>query len=839
MASQALACPSDEVLFKAAQDAVKTLPELDDRNKLRLYAHYKQATVGPAQGSRPSIFQQVARAKWDAWSELHNMNNIDAMRGYCSLADEFVPGWRTSVQEGHSSQNQADTTEAQTGVATSCPSDEVLFKAAQDAVKTLPELDGRNKLRLYAHYKQATVGPAQGSRPSIFQQVARAKWDAWSELQNMNNIDAMRGYCSLADEFVPGWRTSVQEGHSSQNQVDTTEAQTGVATSCPSDEVLFKAAQEAVKTLPELDDRNKLRLYAHYKQATVGPAQGSRPSIFQQVARAKWDAWSELQSMNNIDAMRGYCSLADEFVPGWRTSVQEGHSSQNQADTTADQTGVATSCPSDEVLFKAAQDAVKTLPELDDRNKLRLYAHYKQATVGPAQGSRPSIFQQVARAKWDAWSELQNMNNIDAMRGYCSLADEFVPGWRTSVQEGHSSQNQVDTTEDQTGVATSCPSDEVLFKAAQDAVKTLPELDDRNKLRLYAHYKQATVGPAQGSRPSIFQQVARAKWDAWSELQNMNNIDAMRGYCSLADEFVPGWRTSVQEGHSSQNQADTTEDQTGVATSCPSDEVLFKAAQDAVKTLPELDGRNKLRLYAHYKQATVGPAQGSRPSILQQVARAKWDAWSELQSMNNIDAMRGYCSLADEFVPGWRNSVQEGHSSLHPASFQDSSAKLDSLERWGYEDTRFVASSVSKLRGAVGIEVTFTSDRYPVSRKANGLWDFFQEVGLHLKVKDSPKFLPKLPDSESCESTSSLMDLLQLEDELVSSSPLDRLRGGTSQVFSDLWRLRHGALGDRRMPDLVVQPRCEGHVRASNCLKRGKFQQKWDLVKENYGRYNM
>eukprot|EP00434_Breviolum_minutum_P036665 symbB.v1.2.032495.t1/scaffold3908.1/size48452/1 len=248
------------------------------------------------------------------------------------------------------------------------------------------------------------------------------------------------------------------------------------------------------------------------------------------------------------------------------------------------------------------------------------------------------------------------------------------------------------------------------------------------------------------------------------------------------------------------------------ALACPSDEVLFKAAQDAVKTLPELDDRNKLRLYAHYKQATVGPAQGSRPSIFQQVARAKWDAWSELQSMNNIDAMRGYCSLADEFVPGWRNSVQEGHSSLHAASFQDSSAKLDSLERWGYEDTRFVASSVSKLRGAVGIEVTFTSDRYPVSRKANGLWDFFQEVGLHLKVKDSPKFLPKLPDSESCESTSSLMDLLQLEDELVSSSPLDRLRGGTSQVFCDLWRLRHGALGDRRMPDLVVQPRCEGHV---------------------------
>ena len=97
--------------------------------------------------------------------------------------------------------------------------------------------------------------------------------------------------------------------------------------------------------------------------------------------------------MSSTDAMLGYCSLVDEFVPGWRENVQEGHISQNQPVTTGAEPA------SDEILFKAAQDAVKTLQQLDDRNKLRLYAHYKQATVGPAQGSRTKCFPAGCKGK--------------------------------------------------------------------------------------------------------------------------------------------------------------------------------------------------------------------------------------------------------------------------------------------------------------------------------------------------------------------------------------------------------------------------------------------------------
>ncbi|CAE7533062.1 ACBD5 [Symbiodinium natans] len=638
--------------FRRAQEAVKTLPSLDDSNKLRLYAHYKQATVGPAQGSRPSMFNQVARAKWDAWSQLRDMSAAEAKRGYCMLADEFARGWRPASHVSHTFQSQESGQPTEQAVLCSDDEDR-LFEAAQEAVKTLPSLDNSNKLRLYAHYKQATVGPAQGSRPSMFNQVARAKWDAWSQLGDMSAADAKRGYCMLADEFVPGWRPASQASHTLQSQESGQPTEQAVLCSDDEDR-LFEAAQEAVKTLPSLDDSNKLRLYAHYKQATVGPAQGSRPSMFSQVARAKWDAWSQLGDMSAAEAKRGYCMLADEFARGWRPASQVSRTFQSQESGQPTEQAVLRSDDEDR-LFEAAQEAVKTLPSLDDSNKLRLYAHYKQATVGPAQGSRPSMFNQVARAKWDAWSQLGDMSAAEAKRGYCMLADEFARGWRPASHVSHTFQSQ--ESGQPTEQAVLCSDDEDrLFEAAQEAVKTLPSLDDSNKLRLYAHYKQATVGPAQGSRPSMFNQVARAKWDAWSQLGDMSAAEAKRGYCMLADEFARGWRPASQVSHTFQSQESGQPTDQAVLRSDDEDR-LFEAAQEAVKTLPSLDDSNKLRLYAHYKQATVGPAQGSRPSIFNQVARAKWDAWSQLGDMSAAEAKRGYCMLADEFIPGWRTRV--------------------------------------------------------------------------------------------------------------------------------------------------------------------------------------
>lgn len=55
-----------------------------------------------------------------------------------------------------------------------------------------------------------------------------------------------------------------------------------------------------------------LRLYALYKQATVGDATGPRPGGFDFVGRAKYDAWSSLAATTAEQAMRDYISLVDE-----------------------------------------------------------------------------------------------------------------------------------------------------------------------------------------------------------------------------------------------------------------------------------------------------------------------------------------------------------------------------------------------------------------------------------------------------------------------------------------------------------------------------------------------
>ncbi|KAG8324894.1 Acyl-CoA binding domain containing 5 [Homalodisca vitripennis] len=50
--------------------------------QLRFYAYYKQATEGFNYHPRPSFWEVVKRAKWDAWSKLGNMSKEEAMIHY-------------------------------------------------------------------------------------------------------------------------------------------------------------------------------------------------------------------------------------------------------------------------------------------------------------------------------------------------------------------------------------------------------------------------------------------------------------------------------------------------------------------------------------------------------------------------------------------------------------------------------------------------------------------------------------------------------------------------------------------------------------------------------------
>src|SRR5215471_8844339 len=77
----------------------------------------------------------------------------------------------------------------------------------------------------------------------------------------------------------------------------------------------FEQAQQNVNGLAARPDNDTmLKLYALYKQATKGNVSGERPGGFDFVARAKYDAWSEVQGTSANDAMQQYVDLVKILV---------------------------------------------------------------------------------------------------------------------------------------------------------------------------------------------------------------------------------------------------------------------------------------------------------------------------------------------------------------------------------------------------------------------------------------------------------------------------------------------------------------------------------------------
>ena len=69
----------------------------------------------------------------------------------------------------------------------------------------------------------------------------------------------------------------------------------------------------------------------------------------------------------------------------------------------------------------------------------------------------------------------------------------------------------------------------------------------------------------------------------------------------------------------------------------------FEAAVSSVTARTADPGNEaKLRLYALYKQATVGDVSGRRPGITSPVGRAKYDAWASVSGLSAQEARRQY-----------------------------------------------------------------------------------------------------------------------------------------------------------------------------------------------------
>jgi len=76
--------------FLQAQADSKNLPERpDNMTLLKIYALFKQAGAGDANGERPGFTDMVGRAKYDAWCTLAGTSKEAAMQQYVELIDEL------------------------------------------------------------------------------------------------------------------------------------------------------------------------------------------------------------------------------------------------------------------------------------------------------------------------------------------------------------------------------------------------------------------------------------------------------------------------------------------------------------------------------------------------------------------------------------------------------------------------------------------------------------------------------------------------------------------------------------------------------------------------------
>ena len=75
---------------------------------------------------------------------------------------------------------------------------------------------------------------------------------------------------------------------------------------------------------------------------------------------------------------------------------------------------------------------------------------------------------------------------------------------------------------------------------------------------------------------------------------------------------------------------------------------LFEQAVIDSKQLPDKpDNMTLLKIYALYKQASVGDVDGKRPGFTDMVGRAKWDAWNNLKGSSTEAAMQDYVDLIE------------------------------------------------------------------------------------------------------------------------------------------------------------------------------------------------
>ncbi|CAB1458134.1 unnamed protein product [Pleuronectes platessa] len=87
------------------------------------------------------------------------------------------------------------------------------FDSAADRVRDLVQTAGRDQLLyLYARYKQVKVGKCNTPKPGFFDFEGQRKWQAWKQLGDMEQEQAMQEYISCVNVLDPEGITKERQG---------------------------------------------------------------------------------------------------------------------------------------------------------------------------------------------------------------------------------------------------------------------------------------------------------------------------------------------------------------------------------------------------------------------------------------------------------------------------------------------------------------------------------------------------------------------------------------------------------------------------------------------------
>uniref|UniRef100_A0A8C6THF9 Enoyl-CoA delta isomerase 2 n=1 Tax=Neogobius melanostomus TaxID=47308 RepID=A0A8C6THF9_9GOBI len=97
----------------------------------------------------------------------------------------------------------------------------------------------------------------------------------------------------------------------------------------------------------------------------------------------------------------------------------------------------------------------------------------------------------------------------------------------------------------------------------------------------------------------------------------------------------------------------------------------FEEAKSRMSSLKQDPGNDvKLKIYALFKQSTLGPCTTPRPGMLDFINKAKWDAWKALGETPQEDARQQYCDLIGSLVSAEGGSVAAKPSGSASAQYE-------------------------------------------------------------------------------------------------------------------------------------------------------------------------